>query len=262
MVTSEQLLSPLWILRLTAKLFSLSFESYITTDGQSASLSWNKAPVWGLRPDLYYCHTIAGLLMWGALSDERTGLSFYNCCWSSPVQSSSSPSTVGLVTIFCCLRFKTSLFVVLYNSQGYGGGIRPRLHTGSTTVHVCVIFETCVIPWQPCSSNLLPSSWRLFWLHYSGYEASFSCWQRNLGNVFPEPLPNRSHMRHNITFIFRIRQTSGDSRFTEMLVLQGYTVSEPRRWQSWVLLYCSSQHTIIMLMCRIVTNSEIAWSIG
>jgi hypothetical protein len=42
----------------------------------SASLSWNKAPIWGLRPDLYYCQTVAGLLMWGALSDERTGLSF------------------------------------------------------------------------------------------------------------------------------------------------------------------------------------------
>jgi hypothetical protein len=51
-------------------------ESYITTDGQSASLSWNKTPVWGLRPHFYYCQTIAGLLMWGAVSDERTGLSF------------------------------------------------------------------------------------------------------------------------------------------------------------------------------------------
>jgi hypothetical protein len=29
--------------------------SYVTTDGQSASLSWNKAPIWGLRPDFYYC---------------------------------------------------------------------------------------------------------------------------------------------------------------------------------------------------------------
>jgi hypothetical protein len=51
-------------------------ESYVTTDGQSASLSWNKAPIRGLRPDFYYCQTVAGLLMWGALSDERTGLSF------------------------------------------------------------------------------------------------------------------------------------------------------------------------------------------
>jgi hypothetical protein len=35
------------------------------TDGQLASLSWNKAPMWGLRPDFY--QTVAGLLM-GALS--------------------------------------------------------------------------------------------------------------------------------------------------------------------------------------------------
>jgi hypothetical protein len=33
-------------------------QSYITTDGQSASLSWNKAPIWGLRPDLYYCQPV------------------------------------------------------------------------------------------------------------------------------------------------------------------------------------------------------------
>jgi hypothetical protein len=49
---------------------------YVTTDGQSASLSWNKAPFWGLQPDFYYCLTVAGLLIWDALSDERTGLSF------------------------------------------------------------------------------------------------------------------------------------------------------------------------------------------
>jgi hypothetical protein len=51
-------------------------ESWITTDGQSASLSWNKAPIWGLRPDFYNCQAVAGLLIWGALSDESTSLSF------------------------------------------------------------------------------------------------------------------------------------------------------------------------------------------
>jgi hypothetical protein len=51
-------------------------QNSVTTDGQSASLSWNKAPIWDLRPDFYYCQTVSGLLMWGALSDERTGLSF------------------------------------------------------------------------------------------------------------------------------------------------------------------------------------------
>jgi hypothetical protein len=50
-------------------------QSYVTTDGQSASLSWSKAPIWGLRPDFHYCQTIAGLLIWSALSDERTCLS-------------------------------------------------------------------------------------------------------------------------------------------------------------------------------------------
>jgi hypothetical protein len=51
-------------------------ESYAETGGQSVSLSWNKALFWGLRPDLYYCLTVARLLMWGVLSDERTGLPF------------------------------------------------------------------------------------------------------------------------------------------------------------------------------------------
>jgi hypothetical protein len=55
---------------------SKSSQSHVTTDGQPASLSWNKAPIWGLRPDLDYCLTVAGLLIWGALSDEMTGLPF------------------------------------------------------------------------------------------------------------------------------------------------------------------------------------------
>jgi hypothetical protein len=61
---------------LRVKLFSAESESetYVTTDGQPASLSWNKTPFWGLRPDLYYCLKVAGLMIWGALSDERTGL--------------------------------------------------------------------------------------------------------------------------------------------------------------------------------------------
>jgi hypothetical protein len=33
-------------------------ESFITTDSPSASLFWNKVPVWGLRPDFYYCQTV------------------------------------------------------------------------------------------------------------------------------------------------------------------------------------------------------------
>jgi hypothetical protein len=51
-------------------------ESYVTTDGQSANLSWSQVPIWGLRLDFYYCQTVTGLSTWGALSDERAGLSF------------------------------------------------------------------------------------------------------------------------------------------------------------------------------------------
>jgi hypothetical protein len=62
--------------RFTAHTLDTESESYVTTDGQSASLSWNKALIWGLLPDLYFCQTVAGLLLWGVLSDERAGLTF------------------------------------------------------------------------------------------------------------------------------------------------------------------------------------------
>jgi hypothetical protein len=107
----------------------VSLSLMLTTDGQSASLSWNKAPIWGLRPDLYYCKTVAGLLMWGVLSDEKTGLSFAIAAGPRHRSHSRKPNPVGLATIVYCLRFETSLFVASYDSQGYGEGIRPRLRT-------------------------------------------------------------------------------------------------------------------------------------
>jgi hypothetical protein len=61
---------------------------------------------------------------------REDGSVVYNCSGSSPAQSFSGPSPVGLVDIFYCLRFETSLFVASYDSQGHGGGIRHRLHTG------------------------------------------------------------------------------------------------------------------------------------
>jgi hypothetical protein len=69
-------------------------QSYATTDGQSASLSWNEEPIWGLRPDLYYCQTVAGLLMWGAFSDEMTGLSF------TRVTVTSNKSVVSMYNLY------------------------------------------------------------------------------------------------------------------------------------------------------------------
>jgi hypothetical protein len=66
---------PYWSeLTIESKSYQVKVKVMLGPTVQSASLSWNKAPIWGLRPDLYYCQTLAGL--WGALSDERTGLSF------------------------------------------------------------------------------------------------------------------------------------------------------------------------------------------
>jgi hypothetical protein len=53
-----------WRISLTDLWVWSESESYVTTDGQSGSLSWNKAPIWGLRPDFYCCQTVAALLMW------------------------------------------------------------------------------------------------------------------------------------------------------------------------------------------------------
>jgi hypothetical protein len=61
---------------------------------------------------------------------REDGSVVYNCSWSTPAQSFSNPSPVGLVAIFYCLIFEISLCVGSNDSQGHGGGIRPRLHTG------------------------------------------------------------------------------------------------------------------------------------
>jgi hypothetical protein len=145
----------------SAPVFSLFFlsvvsesESCITSNDWSACSSWNKAPVWGLRPDFYYCQTFADLLIWDVLSDERTGLSFtvapgprQRSHFRVPVPWDSWP--------YCTISdsIETSLFVASYDSQGYGGGIRPRLHMGalnqSTT---CPPFIT---PDEPKRANYL-----------------------------------------------------------------------------------------------------------
>jgi hypothetical protein len=74
------------------------------TDGQSASLSWYQAPLWNSWPDIFSVLTVAGFLMWGALSDERTGLNLlYNCFWALPEQPLSGSEFHRTQIIFCCL---------------------------------------------------------------------------------------------------------------------------------------------------------------
>jgi hypothetical protein len=56
--------------------------------------------MWGLKPIFFYCQTLAGLSMWGALSEERTGLSFASV---TAVISLLSVCTIYILHVIKCL---------------------------------------------------------------------------------------------------------------------------------------------------------------
>jgi hypothetical protein len=86
---------------------------------------------------------------------REDGSVVWTFCWTSPAQSVSDPSPLGLVTIFYCLRFETFLFVASYDSQGHGGGILPRLHTGMRRGRPLTAFMASVINcWSVCCHDV------------------------------------------------------------------------------------------------------------
>jgi hypothetical protein len=117
---------------------SCRVESYVTTNGHSASLSWNKAFIWGLQPDIYSYQTLAGLFMWGAPSDKRIGLLFTIA--AGPRQRCHSQVQVPWDSWpYFTLRFETSLFFASYDSQGYSGSIWLPFHMG---------YNSCWVEWS------------------------------------------------------------------------------------------------------------------
>jgi hypothetical protein len=94
------------------------------------------------------------LVLWGALSDERTGLSFvYAAGPCQPAQSFSCPSPLGLATIFYCLRFETSLFVASYDSQG-----RCYIATARTSQKTLLPSLGVLSSWKRVYRKLFPSN--------------------------------------------------------------------------------------------------------
>jgi hypothetical protein len=71
-------------------------------------------PIWGSWPDIYYCLTVTGFFLWGALSEERTGLSFVYA--AGPCQRSLSRVRVAWDSPWehVCLRSRYSVTALVY----------------------------------------------------------------------------------------------------------------------------------------------------
>jgi hypothetical protein len=91
------------------KWLSFQSQSHFVTDGQSVSQSlsqsWCWVLIWSSWPGISFCLTVTVLSMWGALSDERMGLSFV----------SNNMSVVRIYNIFTFYMLYMLLTVCIYN---------------------------------------------------------------------------------------------------------------------------------------------------
>jgi hypothetical protein len=131
-------------------------ESYIMTDGQSVSLSWNKAPVWGLGPDFYYCQTVAGFLMWGALTKGRVcRLQLLLVLASAVILGSKSRGARDNILLS---QIRDFLFRPLLRFAELGWRYSNPLHTGLILARMQYAFYNLARPVQktPSPRGLLP----------------------------------------------------------------------------------------------------------
>jgi hypothetical protein len=106
------------------------------TVSQSVSKSWCRAPSWTHDQIFSYNYlTVTVLFLWGALSDEGTGLSFVYAAGSSQ----RSLSRVRVPWYSRPYFTVSGLRLPIYDSQGHGGGIRPSLHTPKPLIFVTVV---------------------------------------------------------------------------------------------------------------------------
>jgi hypothetical protein len=147
-------------------------ESYVTTDSQSASLSWNKVTIWGSRADSYYCQRVARLLMRGALSDKRTGVSFarvtvkcnksvlsmYNlnlhaikCMYIQHIQGQYSGSCPIISSSCYNSSLVTWLLIILVRSR-VGAQHRKYIRFLATNVPYCCVRVSRALP---CNVSIL-----------------------------------------------------------------------------------------------------------
>jgi hypothetical protein len=140
-------------------------------------------PIWGSWPDIYNCLTITVLFLWGALSDERTGLSFVYA--AGPCQRNLS-------------RVRVS-----WDSRPYFTVSDLRLPVSSPPT----TRRTTVEVFDPASTRglshclLAPMVSKITPLHGPHRKQSLHCWVIR-GNVFIEPLP-RNRFRNTAVLLLR-----------------------------------------------------------
>jgi hypothetical protein len=132
--------------------YSCQRESYLTTNGQSACLSWYQATIWDQRPILpslsrKLSPDVCGVFVWGAISDERTGLQFTCTIAIGPCQCCQSraqvlqnvrpylPVSFETVFPFCRLLRLTGLRWRHSNSSPYF----YHRHAGRTLLRLWVV---------------------------------------------------------------------------------------------------------------------------
>jgi hypothetical protein len=120
----------------------LQNQSYVTT-----ILSWCQASLWGPRPECYYCQIVAGLLMWGPLSDERKGLSFIIA--AGPRQRS---------LLYCCVSVAAITWRLLSHRLAMGVFSEP-FPSNSFEQTLLSIFQDPSLFWNYGSR---PSAYMLF----------------------------------------------------------------------------------------------------
>jgi hypothetical protein len=139
----------------------------------------------GAYDQIFYCQTVAGLLMWDALSDERTGLSFTIAAGPSQRNHSrvrvpwdsrpyfaisdsrlpfSSPPTTRRATVEVFDPASTrSTFLSLHNEYliRHGPHRKHRLQQ--------FLYSMCIRYRRNMFSESLPNNYRLLWLHCPGF---------------------------------------------------------------------------------------------
>jgi hypothetical protein len=77
--------------------------SFFTTDGQSTSLSWSRAPIWSSWPDFCFLSDNCGFLDVGrpVWREDGSVIYSYDCFWALAEQPLSGPSPSELRPYFC-----------------------------------------------------------------------------------------------------------------------------------------------------------------